>query len=225
MPKRNQDHDPQSEVLEQVRSLKQALGRLEDRLSGTDSSGGNDDDQGEGSDAWTPEEHLKERWSRHEALVWEIERQSDAGAINLDELLRRYHKEYDRPALILAQDLQTRALIYHNVIEALKEATNVEEVARMLKMRYEQLGLINKQENRWPNPLGDWLMRHSIDKLNQFRHAMLELLRTRSRQLLRELNFDPTLAVSFQLSLGTNTSFGISVQPEITVTRDSGRQP
>jgi hypothetical protein len=225
MAKGNPDHDPQPEPLEQIRSIKEALGRLEDQLSGSDGTSGNEDGEAGSNDDWTPEEHLRERWSRHEALVWEIERQSDAGAIDLDELLRRYHKEYDRPALMLAQDFQTRSLIYHNVIEALKEATNVEEAARHLKKRYEQLGLINKQENRWPNPLGDWLMRHSLDKLSQFRHAMLELLRTRSRQLLRELNFDPTLAVSFQLSLGTNTSFGISVQPEITVTRDSGRQP
>jgi hypothetical protein len=222
MAKGNQDRDPQPEVLEQIRSLKEALGRLEDQL--TDGPSGNDDDQGGSNERWTPEEHLKERWTRHEVLAWEIERQSDAGAINLDELLRLYHRKYDRPVLMLAQDLQTRALIYYNVVEALKLATNVEDAARMLKLRYEELGLINKQDNRWPNPLGDWLMRHSLDKLSQFRHAMLELLRTRSRQLLTELNFDPTLAVSFQLALGTHTSFGISVQPEVTVTRDSGRQ-
>jgi hypothetical protein len=69
------------------------------------------------------------------------------------------------------------------------------------------------------NPVTTWLMRFSLDKLSQFRDAMLDLLRTRSRQLLQDLNFDPTLAVAFQVSLGTNSSFAITVQPEITIRR------
>jgi hypothetical protein len=224
MPKKNVNPDEQPEMLELMRSVKESLERIESQLTAANGPSGGEGEGPGTTEPWMPEEHLRERWNRHEALVREIEWQSDAGAINLDELLRRYHKEYDRPALMLAQDLRTRAVVYHNVVEALKQAPDVEEAARMLKTRYEKLGLID-QQNRWPNPLADWLMRHSLDKLSQFRHAMLDLLRTRSRQLLRELNFDPTLAVSFQLSLGTDTSFGVSVQPEISVTRESGRQP
>lgn len=162
---------------------------------------------------------LEERSERHRKLIQEIERQSDAGAINLDELIRRYHQEYDRPTLMLAQDLQERAMIYSNVVKSLKEAPDVGEAARTLKARYEELGLIG-EVNQWPNPLGSRLMRHALDKLSQFRHAMLELLRTRGRQLLRELNFDPSLAVALQLSLGTDTSFAITVQAQVTAVRE-----
>ena len=150
----------------------------------------------------------------------QLVRQSDVGAINLDELIRRYHQEYDQPILMLAQDLQERAMVYSNVVESLKEATDVGKAAQTLRERYVDLGLID-EVNQWPNPLGSRLMRHALDKLSQFRHAMLELLRTRGRQLLRELNFDPSLAVALQLSLGTDTSFAISVQAQVTATREA----
>jgi hypothetical protein len=91
--------------------------------------------------------------------------------------------------------------------------------AKNLKTRFVALGLIDEEQNQWPNPVTTWLMRFSLDKLSRFRTAMLDLLRTRGRQLLQELNFDPTLAVAFQLSLGTDTSFAITVQPETTIRR------
>jgi hypothetical protein len=40
---------------------------------------------------------------------------------------------------MLAQDLQERAMIYSNVVESLKEATDVGEAARTLKARYVEL--------------------------------------------------------------------------------------
>jgi hypothetical protein len=212
------------QILEELQAVRHAVEEIARQRPPVD-PGDHDREDADADASWRPPKDLKERWKRHETLVWEIERQSDVGAINLDELLRRYHEKYDRPALMLAQDLQVRALVYQNVVEALKAAKDINATARDLKARYEELGLIKENDNQWPNPLGDWLLRRSLDKLSQFRHAMLELLRTRSRQLLRELNFDPTLAVAFQLSLGTNMSFGISVQPEVTVTRAAGQQP
>jgi hypothetical protein len=224
--KESRDDGSLAELLEQVRSMREGLDQFVARHETPTQQAGKQKSE-EGTNAsWEPSPHLKERWDRHEKLVQEIERQSDAGAINLDELMRRYHQEYDRPALMLAQDLQTQALIYHNVVEELKKAIDVDEAAQTLKNRYVNLGLIDGNANRWPNPrgVGQWLMRHSLDKLSQFRHAMLELLRTRGRQLLRELNFDPSLAVALQLSLGTDTSFGISVQAQVLSTREERGQ-
>jgi hypothetical protein len=64
--------------------------------------------------------------------------------------MRLYHKEYDRPALMLAQDLQERALVYSNLVEALKRESNVAAAAEILKTRYIQLGLIDEKQNQWP---------------------------------------------------------------------------
>lgn len=220
MPK-GQDDISQAELLRRIQSLKDALDQFVQQEMHASPGTGGEGGEGEGGAAGVPQgsSQLEERSERHRKLIQEIERQSDAGAINLDELIRRYHQEYDRPTLMLAQDLQERAMIYSNVVESLKQAPEVETAARTLKKRYEELGLIG-QENQWPNPLGSRLMRHALDKLSQFRNAMLELLRTRGRQLLRELNFDPSLAVALQLSLGTNTSFAITVQAQVTAVRE-----
>lgn len=214
---KGQDPISQANLLRQIQSLKDALDQFAQQ--GIPASPGTGEEGKEGVSASQESSPLEERSERHRKLVQEIERQSDAGAINLDELIRRYHQEYDRPTLMLAQDLQERAMIYSNVVESLKEAPDVGEAARTLKARYEELGLIG-EVNQWPNPLGSRLMRHALDKLSQFRHAMLELLRTRGRQLLRELNFDPSLAVALQLSLGTDTSFAITVQAQVTAVRE-----
>jgi hypothetical protein len=42
-----------------------------------------------------PSSHLRTRWGRENALTVEIDRQSDAGAINLDELMRLYRQQHD----------------------------------------------------------------------------------------------------------------------------------
>jgi hypothetical protein len=219
MPDENKDRDKQmAELNKEVQSLKKRMKQVEDQLPPADSAADGEKGKASNDEPSAPPD-LKKRWDRHELLVLELEQQSNKGAINLDELMRLYHKEYDRPALMLAQDLQERASVYSNVVEALKREPNVEEAAEALKDRYIALGLIDEEQNQWPNPVTTWLMRFSLDKLSQFRDAMLNLLRTRSRQLLQDLNFDATLTVAFQLSLGTDTSFAITVQPEATIRR------
>lgn len=163
---------------------------------------------------WEPSEYLKEYRKRRDALIKEIERQSDAGAINLDELITLYHREYDQPVWMLAQDIQTQVSVYDNVFETLKQ-TKHENAAQNLKKRYVDLGLI-PESNQWPNPVRDWLMNHALSKISQYRKALLDIVRTHGRQLIRELNFEPTLALGFQISVGTNTSFAITVQAEVT---------
>jgi hypothetical protein len=87
------------------------------------------------------------------ALIREIELQSDAGPIDVDQLLRGYHKEYREPVRMLLQDLQQRAEIYHNVFEQLKNSTDPGTAAEKLKSRYSGLGLIDT-DSAWPNPWG-----------------------------------------------------------------------
>lgn len=182
-----------------------------------DASGASDKGHADGpGPTQEPAEALADRkWTRTR-LLEEIERQSDVGAVNLDLLVELYHKEYADPLLHLLEDVQTLASVYSNVFETLKTEGDVGEAAAVLKKRYVELGLI-PQHNQWPNPLADRLMRHCLDKLHQYRKALLDLIRSRGRQLLAELNFDASMSVSFQLSMGTDTSFAITVQPAVGV--------
>jgi hypothetical protein len=148
------------------------------------------------------------------ALIREIERQSDTGPIDVDHLVRGYHKEYREPVRMLLQDLQQRAEIYHNVFEQLKTSTDPETAARDLKNRYLDLGLIETQ-NAWPNPWGKGLMDLVNKKLDRLREAIFKLLRTEMRSLLRELNFEPTIKVGVEFALSmSGPQVTITLQPE-----------
>jgi hypothetical protein len=136
----------QANLLRQIQCLKDALDQFGQQ--GILASPGTGEEGKEGISASQESSQLEERSERHRKLIQEIKRQSDAGAINLDELITRYHQEYDRPTLMLAQDLQERAMIYSNVVESLKEAPDVGEAARTLKARYEELGLIGEVNQR-----------------------------------------------------------------------------
>jgi hypothetical protein len=147
-------------------------------------------------------------------LIQEIERQSDTGPIDVDHLLRGYHKEYREPVRMLLQDLQQRAEIYHNIFEQLKNSTDPKTAARDLKSRYLDLGLI-ETDNAWPNPWGKGLMDLVNKKLDRLREAILKLLRTEMRSLLRELNFEPTIKVGVEFALSmSGPQVTITLQPE-----------
>ena len=150
------------------------------------------------------------------ALIRAIERQSDTGPIDVTNLLRGYHKDYREPVRMLLKDLQQRAEIYHNIFEQLKHSTNAETAARDLKARYLNLGLI-ETENAWPNPWGRGLMDLALKKLDRLSEAILELLRTEMRSLLRELNFEPTIKVGVEFALSVSgPQVTITLQPDAT---------
>jgi hypothetical protein len=148
------------------------------------------------------------------ALIREIERQSDTGALDIDRLLRAYYKEYRDPVRMLLQDLQQRAEVYHNVFEQLKNSTDPDNAAAVLKDRYLALGLIDS-DNAWPNPWGSGLMGFVNKKLDWLCDAMLQLLRSEIRSLLRELNFEPTVKVGVEFALGVSgPQITFTMQPE-----------
>jgi hypothetical protein len=147
-------------------------------------------------------------------LIQEIEQQSDTGPIDVDHLLRGYDKEYREPVRMLLQDLQQRAEIYHNLFEQLKNSSDPKTAARDLKSRYLALGLI-ETDNAWPNPWGKGLMDLVNKKLDRLCDAILKLLRTEMRSLLRELNFEPTIKVGVEFALSmSGPQVTITLEPE-----------
>jgi len=75
-------------------------------------------------------------------LIERLEQQTDAGAVNVNEMVRLYSREYDQPILTLMEDMQTQATVYYNVFEDLKKGSVSEDSAAVLKDRYVSLGLI-----------------------------------------------------------------------------------
>jgi hypothetical protein len=146
--------------------------------------------------------------------VERLEGMSDAGWLSVDQLLVHYQTHSEHPLLDLIQDIQTQIAVYQNVFEALKKPNAGQNVVTDLRQRSMELGLI-PATNQWPNPDGRGLMNRALDKLSKYQKALLDILRERERQLRQELHFTGAFAVGFQLSLGTNTSFAITLQPEI----------
>jgi hypothetical protein len=106
---------------------------------------------------WAPSEPLRQFSVQRDPLVEELERQSDHGEINVNQMVRRYSGTYDQPVLTLLEHMQTQIAVYYNVVEELKKSTSP-RIAAELKERYVSLGLI-PIDNQWPNPSLDGLMR------------------------------------------------------------------
>jgi len=62
-------------------------------------------------------------------LIERLEQQTDAGAVNVNEMVRLYSREYDQPILTLMEDMQTQATVYYNVFEDLKKGSVSEDSA------------------------------------------------------------------------------------------------
>ena len=107
-------------------------------------------------------------------------------------------------------------MIYSNIIEEVKtKGTSAADI----RVRYETLDLV--PANILPNPDGSWIINKSLDKIDKFRKALVDIVRTRAAQLVRELNFDVSLSVTFQVTLGVPPSVAVSVQPGVTAARSS----
>ncbi|MFC7529978.1 hypothetical protein [Actinoplanes sp. GCM10030250] len=157
----------------------------------------------------------EDRVEARQYLARKIELECQNETIDVDFLLHAYSDIYDQPVLMLMQDLQNRAALYYNVVEALK-APGSGATAADLKSQYAHLGLIF-EDNDWPNPNGRDLMDKAISRINKLRTAILDTLRTHGRRLISDLNFDATLAVGVQVEFSWPPGFTITVQPEVTV--------
>jgi hypothetical protein len=84
---KGRDPISQANLLRQIQSLKDALDQFtQQRIHASPGTG---EEGKEGASASQEPSQLEERSEPHRKLIQEIERQSDAGAINLDELIRR----------------------------------------------------------------------------------------------------------------------------------------
>ena len=165
---------------------------------------------------WRPSRRLREFRDQRDPLIAELEAQSDRGSINVDEMVERYARKYDRPVFMLAQDVQTQAALYYNVFEELKKSTSP-SIAKDLRYRYAAIGLIS-QDNQWPNPAIDWLMNTALRKMRQYIDALRTLIGRWQQRLIAELNFGANVAIGFQMTISLPPAFSISIQPELAVT-------
>lgn len=167
---------------------------------------------------WKPPARLAEFRKRRESLIKELEQQSDLGSINVDEMVERYAREYDRPVFTLAQEIQIQAALYYNVFEELKRnsSPNNTNIAQDLKVRYAKIGLIF-EDNQWPNPASDWLMNKALSKMRVYVDAMRTLIGRWQQRLIAELNFGANVAIGFQMTISLPPAFSISIQPELAI--------
>ncbi len=184
---------------------------------------------------WQAPEYLRKVRERREDLISELEKQSDTGAVNVDEMIRLYAREYDEPVLMLIHDIQTQIGVYANVVEALKNgvATSAasgastrsdqhnDDLAHRLKQGYMDLRLI-PQDSSWPNPDGGWLMNRALNKLQEFWLALRTIVARWRKRLAAELNLEPTMAIGFEMSVGLTPQFTITVNPGVAVSHGSG---
>jgi hypothetical protein len=75
------------------------------------------------------------------------------GAINVDEMVHLYSREYSQPVRTLVQNIQTQMAVYHNVFEELKSGPVSEGKGQGIEGALHGLRLI-AQSNEWPNPDG-----------------------------------------------------------------------
>jgi hypothetical protein len=158
------------------------------------------------------DERIKRYRENKGKAIQRIEDLSDRGDINVDELIREATEWYPgQPTWMLLQDIQRQAVVYWNVIETLKRVEprtpNFVDAA-MIKNRYVWLRLV-PEDNKWPNPDDSGLINWAFNKIEKYRRALVDIVRTRSIDLMRELNFDPRVQVTFEVT--------ISFPPGVTI--------
>ena len=84
---------------------------------------------GDAGDQWEPPDQSKQFRGTRDKLIERLEQQTDAGAVNVNEMVRLYSREYDQPILTLMEDMQTQATVYYNVFEDLKKGSVSEDSA------------------------------------------------------------------------------------------------
>jgi hypothetical protein len=139
--------------------------------------------------------------------IWKLETASEEPGvdINVDEMMKEYHKLYRKPIWRLVEDIQLQAMLYENIIEQIKSGKDAEEI----RTRFEEFDLMPGAS--LPNPNLPALMQKAFDKISAYRKALVEVVKKYGGELLNELSFELEQTVSVGVNIGFPPSVSISV--------------
>lgn len=163
--------------------------------------------------------HAYTRPPERQDLLDELEEQADSGEMNIDYLLKLYKQQYPGEAVwALIQDINRQALVWYNVLEALKSSP---KQRANLKEDYEDhLQLLPK--GSLSNPIWPFDVDRAFEKLKNYSKSLLKIARSYTQELLTELNVESGITATFQvqlmppsLNIGIEKSlvFGVSSKP------------
>lgn len=160
-----------------------------------------------------------------------LEAASHHGMINITFVVRHYKEKInDRPILRLLQDVNERNIVYSNILEEIKSTSarsiisnknyteSGEEFlpdftpAQVIKLKYEQLGLV--PENHLPNPLMAETTKFVMDKLRRYSGLLLDLMANYAETIANEIKISPSVTVKFEVELGLPPALTIGIERE-----------
>lgn len=132
--------------------------------------------------------------------------------IDVEQLLKEYRALYaKKPLWCLVEDIQRQAMLYTNIIELLKHGKNAAEI----RAKMEELGLV--PEKTLPNPNVPALLTRALDKVAQYRRALVEVIKRYGGELLNELEFEAGRTISVGVNIGFPPSVAIAVEHTASV--------
>jgi hypothetical protein len=132
-------------------------------------------------------------------------------ALDVEQVLKEYTALHAKqPLWRLIEDIQRQALLYANIIELLKHDKSAEQI----RLKMEELGLV--PPGTLPNPNMPALLSRALDKIAQYRRALVELIRRYGGELLNELEFEAGLTISVGVNIGFPPSVAIAVEHTAT---------
>jgi hypothetical protein len=149
---------------------------------------------------------------RHgDAGIAKLEEVADTADLNIDQLLKEYRVLYaQRPLWRLVEDIQRQAMIYTNIIELLKQGQS----AQTIREKMEELGLV--PPGKLPNPNVPALLTKALNKIAQYRRALVEIIKRYGGEILNEMEFETGLTISVGVAIGFPPAVTIAVERTAT---------
>jgi hypothetical protein len=139
--------------------------------------------------------------------IAKLEAGSGTDDLDIEQLLKEYRALHARkPLWRLVEDIQRQAMLYTNIIELLKHDKSAEDIRKKM----EELGLV--PPSTLPNPHIPTLLTRALNKIAQYRRALVEVIRRYGGELLNELEFEPGLTISVGVAIGFPPSVTIAVE-------------
>jgi len=120
----------------------------------------------------------------------------------------------------LLQDIQQRANIYYNILEEIKQMTQMttpasptsvlDDQATLIKRKYEILGLI--ATGTLPNPTALNICNAILNKLRKFAGALTDILARYASEIAAELHINSEITVTFEVGIGWPPNLTIGVE-------------
>jgi hypothetical protein len=139
---------------------------------------------------------------RHgDAGIAKLEEVADTADLNIDQLLKEYRVLYaQRPLWRLVED----------IIELLKQGQS----AQTIREKMEELGLV--PPGKLPNPNVPALLTKALNKIAQYRRALVEIIKRYGGEILNEMEFETGLTISVGVAIGFPPAVTIAVERTAT---------